>query len=136
MAKQRKMPEDDYIEVMKREWRPVRLDPSAIPEFLKGIPEQSLHSIIASGTLGPGIDYAGEILPAGEFIGGIDVYRHAPDDPVELNKDWYAVLRVPDSDAILLVAGPCKDNEHWLDEVSARVRDAEILALPKRPDVD
>ena len=72
------------------------------------------------------------LVSSGELIGGIDVYRRDPDDPVELNKDWYAVLRDPGTDAMFLVSGPFRDEEHWLDELSARVRDAEILALPKK----
>ena len=137
MAKRaKKMHFDEFEEVMKREWSAVRLDSSAVPEFLNGIPEEKVHSVVASGTQMPGIDYSDDFIPSGELIGGIDVYRHAPDDPVELNKDWYAVLRDPDSDAMFLVSGPFKDDEHWLDEVSPRVRDAEILALPKKPNED
>ena len=123
---------DEFKEVMKREWSTVRLDPGSVPEFLNGIPEKKLHSVVASGTQLPGIDYSDRYLSSAELIGGIDVYRYAPDDPVELNKDWYAVLQDPDSDAMFLVSGPFKDDEHWLDEISPRVRDAEILAIPRK----
>lgn len=128
----KKMEVDEFEEVMEREWATVRLDPDAIPNFLSGIPEKKVHSIVASGTKLPGVYYSDEVVSSGVLIGGIDVYRNAPDDPVELNKDWYAVLRVPNNDAILMISGPIKDSAHWLDEVSTRVRDAEILALPKK----
>lgn len=133
MAKRvKKMSIGEFNEIQQREWGAVQLVAGAIPEFLRGIPDEKLHSVVASGTRLPGVGYSDHLVPSGELIGGIDVYRNAPDDPVELNKDWYAVLRDPDSDAMVLVSGPFKDDEHWLDELSPRVRDAEILAIPKR----
>jgi hypothetical protein len=134
MAKRvKKMPALEFEAVQQRRWAPVRLVSGAIPEFLRAIPKEKLHSVLASGTQLPGVEYSDRLVTSGELIGGIDVYRHAPEDPVELNKDWYAVLRDPRSDAMFLVSGPIKDGDHWLDELSPRVRDAEIVALPKKP---
>lgn len=128
----KKMDIDEFEEVMNREWSTVQLNPDAIPEFLKGIPDEKINLIVASGTWLQGMHYSDDLVPSGEIIGGIDVYRNAPDDPVELNKDWYAVLRHPDSNAVLLISGPIEDDEHWLDEVSLRVQRAEIVAIPKK----
>ncbi len=71
-------------------------------------------------------------IPAGELVGGIDVYRNAYDDPVRLNKDWYAIIQEQGSDAMFLVAGAIKDHEHWLDEISDRLKNAEILGVPPK----
>jgi hypothetical protein len=60
------------------------------------------------------------------------VYRLAPDDPVELNKDWYAVLIDPDDDTMLLIDGPIRDEEHWIDELPQRLKGIEVLAVPKK----
>ena len=128
----KKMPREEFEEVMQREWHPVELTGDAIPTFLQGIPEERLHKIVASGVPVSGMVYKSEIIPSGNLIGGIDVYRNAPDDPVELNKDWYAVIRVPHTDTLLLVEGPIKDEEHWIDEVPRRLNGAEILGIPKK----
>jgi hypothetical protein len=133
MAKRVKlMPVEEFLRVMQREWAPVHLVAGLIPAFLQRIPDAKLHAIVASGTRLPGLAYSDDLIPSGELIGGIDVYRNAPDDPVPLNKDWYAVIRAPDSDAMFLVPGPFRDDEHWLDELPIRVQDAEVLALPRR----
>jgi hypothetical protein len=71
--------------------------------------------------------------PNDDCAGGIDVYRNSRDDPVELNKDWYAVVAIPGTDTMFLVEGPFKDDEHWLNEIPKRLRGAEILGVPKKP---
>lgn len=133
MAKRvkKKMPFKQFERIGQREWRPVKVVGDAIPDFLQGIPRDRIHTIVASGTLGPGLEYCGEAVPSGRLVGGIDVYRNAPDDPVELNKDWYAVIRIVDTDTMLLVEGPIKDEEHWIDEIPHRLQGIEILGLPK-----
>lgn len=62
----------------------------------------------------------------------MDVYRNAPDDPVPFNKDWYAVVAHPDDPTMLLVDGPQKDAEHWLESISERCTGIEILGVPKQ----
>ena len=124
------MPQQKFAEVMKREWAPVKLVGEAVPEWLKGIPTGVVHSIYASGTQLPGISYSNTAVSAASLIGGIHVYRNAPDDPVELNKDWYAVVAIPNSDSMLLVLGPNKDAEHWLNEIPGKLKGAEILGVP------
>ena len=123
----KRMPYQQFIEVMKREWTPVRLVGDAIPEWLRGIPCDIMHSVYASGTLLSDVPYSGTPVPSGLLIGGIDVYRNAPDDPVDLNKDWYPVITLPETDSMLLLAGPIKDAEHWLDEVPDQLEGVEVL---------
>ncbi len=65
-------------------------------------------------------------------MGGLDVYRRAPDDPYEPNKDWYAVIAIPESNGMLLVQGPIADSEHWLNQIPKRLEGAEVLAVPPR----
>jgi hypothetical protein len=127
----KKMPENQFREIMKRNWVPVQVSGGAIPTFLRHIPSFKLHAVYASG--GPYTDmvYSGGAVPADGLIGGIDVYRNAPDDPVALNKDWYAVIRTADQ-TDYLVAGPIKDNEHWLNELPARLANVEILSVPPK----
>jgi hypothetical protein len=130
----KKMPEAEFKEVMKREWAPVQLIDGAIPEWMAGIPEDLIDKVMASGTNMPDLSYSTQTVPSGQLIGGIDVYRNAPDDPVDLNKDWYAVVKNTETDAMLLIDGPFKDDEHWLDEIPKRLKGVEILALPRKID--
>jgi len=128
------MPLGEFVEVMNYEWRPVQLAGTSVPTWLQNIPGSVLHSIYASGAPYPGTVYTGPGVPSAELVGGFEVYRHAPDDPVELNKDWYAVVRVPGTAWALLVTGPFKDAEHWLNEIPKRLAGAEVFGVPKKPD--
>lgn len=128
----KKMPLEQFEDVMGREWRPVELRGDSIPDWAQGLPESIRHSIMASGTKLSGSSYSSETIPSGEIIGGIDVYRNAPDDPVDLNKDWYAVVVIPGDDSLLLVDGPFKDAEHWLDELPQRLKGIEVWGIPKK----
>ncbi len=128
----KKMPEEQFKEVLKRNWTPVQLVGGAIPLWLQGIPQDKLHSIYASGGGGVANSYTDGAIPSGVLIGGIDVYRNAPDDPVELNKDWYPVFSIAEENTIFLVAGPIKDTEHWLNEIPERLDNVEILAVPPK----
>lgn len=127
--KLKKMPFAEFEQIRLREWRPVKLEGAAIPPLFAGIPPQLLHSVYASGTFSGAIQYgAGATVSGGDLVGGIDVYRKAPDDPVLLNKDWYAVVKKDDSH--LIIDGPHKDLEHWLNAVPQRLVGAEVLAVP------
>jgi hypothetical protein len=129
----KKMPEEQFIEVLKRNWTPVQLTGEAMPSWLQNIPKDILHSVYASGGGGIPSNYSGGAIPSGVLIGGIDVYRNAPDDPVDLNKDWYPVFSIAEANDIFLVTGPIRDAEHWLNEIPSRLDDVEILAVPPRP---
>jgi hypothetical protein len=128
------MPLGQFDEVMKREWRPVQLAGTAVPTWLQNIPGTVLHSVYGSGAPFLGTVYVGPGVPSAELVGGIDVYRYAPDDPVELNKDWYAVVRVPGTASMLLATSPFKDAEHWLNAIPERLTGAEVLGVPRKPD--
>lgn len=74
MAKRiKKMPIEQFAEVMKRNWKPVELVGSASPDWLKNIPKDVLNS------------------------------------------------------------GPILDDEHWLDQIPEKLRNAEVLGVPKKP---
>ena len=126
------MPLEEFEGVMQRTWSPVKLEDDAIPSWLSGIPPRVLHSVYASGTASEGIPLANSTIPSGHLIGGIDVYRNAPDDPYDLNKDWYAVITMPDSNGMLLIEGPISDSEHWLSEIPDRLKGAEVVAVPPK----
>jgi len=128
----KKMPREQFKVVLQREWIPVKLVGDALPDWAKGISEKVLHSVIASGTKTSGLPYRSATIPSGRLVGGLDVYRYAPDDPVELNKDWYAVVVVPHQDNTLLVDGLFKDTEHWLNDIPSRLKEIEVLGYLKR----
>ena len=63
-------------------WSPVKLESDAIPDWLQNMPRNVMHSVYASGTsAGGGSDYSDVSIGTGQLIGGIDVYRNAPEDP-------------------------------------------------------
>jgi hypothetical protein len=118
----------EFEEVFQRNWEPVVLVGDALPGFTKSIPA---CCIIASGEISFSGLYSSQ-RTRGRLVGGIDVYRHSPDDPVPLNKDWYAVVASGDNPSVLLVDGPLKDSEHWLGEIPQRYARAELVGSPKR----
>jgi hypothetical protein len=124
------MPVDQFEDVMDRSWAPVKLEGEAIPDWLSGIPSTLIHSVYASGTRPPGLSYSDSTISSAELLGTIEVYRNAPDDPVDLNRDWYPIIRFSSSDTMLLVRGPISDSDHWLDSIPDSLSDAEILAVP------
>lgn len=119
---------------MKREWTPVKLVGEALPRWMDNMPDSIFATALASGTCNvvQSQPYQSVQIPSGQLIGGMDIYRHSPDDPVPFNKDWYAVVRTADDAAILLVDGPQKDAEHWLSDIATRCKGLEVLGVPKK----
>jgi hypothetical protein len=130
--KLKRMPVNAFEAVLERQWCPVELSGVSVPSFLQNLPPHLLNSVYASGTRMSGTFYSDHLIPSGELIGGIDVYRNAPDDPVALNKDWYPVVRVSGNDTLFLVTGPWRDAEHWIDKVPERLKGADVVAVPAK----
>jgi hypothetical protein len=132
--KLKKMSVTNFEAVMQRDWMPVKLVGDALPPWARNIPESVLATALASGTCNVvrSQPYQSQQIPSGQLIGGLDIYRHSPDDPVPFNKDWYAVVRSPDDPTLLLVDGPQKDAEHWLTDITERCKGLEVLGLPKK----
>ena len=129
------IPRLEFDKIAEFSWAPIKLQGSAVPAFLRGIPDAVVHAVYASGTTaGGGVAYSDATIGTGQLIGGIDVYRKAPDDPVELNKDWYAVVVPPDDSPYYLISGPIRDDEHWLDDVPERLNGAKVFGAPRRHD--
>lgn len=135
MARIKKISRALFEVVMDRHWTPVELVEDALPEFAKAVPSEVRFRVLASGEYNAAVvrNYTSKLIPAGELVGGVDVYRNAPDDPVALNKDWYAVVRSPHDPTMLLVDGPIRDDEHWLHELPGRYQGVEVLGVPKQP---
>ena len=114
------MPKKEFDRVADRQWVPVLLSGEGRPNWIRGIPEEKVGYILASGTyIDPrivemnGISYSGA-------VGGMDVYRHDKSDIAKgfpVNKDHYILVLDAKEDNVLLVHGPLKDNEHWLEEL-------------------
>lgn len=127
------MPAAEFEVVMKHNWNPVKLVGDALPTWMENIPESVMAETLASGNgVAEARQYSSEQIPSGQLVGGIDVYRHAPDDSVPFNKDWYAVVIHPNDPTMLLVDGPQKDAEHWLESIAERCKGVRILGVPKK----
>jgi hypothetical protein len=123
----------EFQAVLDRNWQPAELVGDNIPSFLKRIPDTVRYKIYASGGPYEGItNTGGAAIPSGELIGGIDVYRYGIGDPVRFNKDWYPVLSLDNGGTLLLVYGPLKDNEHWIDEIPERLGGVTVLGIPPK----
>ena len=128
----KKISKKQFEEVIRRNWVPVRLVGDALPDFARGIPKQVLHTFLASGQYKYEAPYKSAMIPSGNLIGGMDVYRNAPDDPVALNKDWYAVVSSDQDETMFLVEGPIKDDEHWIDDIPKRYAGVQVVGVPKK----
>lgn len=123
----------EFDKILRLDWEPEVMDQAEWPSWLKGIPEEKVYAVLASGSntnLPPERD--GNVTAHGQ-IGGIDVYRYAePTDGVAFNKDWYRVIRDPSDPQHLYVVGPIRDNEHYLDELPERLQHfaAKIARVP------
>jgi hypothetical protein len=122
------IPVSDFEPVFERQWRPVVLQGQALPPRFRSLPDALGCEFIASGERLATTPYPSRRLRNARLVGGIDVYRDAPDDPVALNKDWYAVLAV-DSHPDLLFVERRRDSEHWIDERPARYDGIEVIIL-------
>ena len=115
--------------VFARAWEPVLLGVDDRPDWMQAIPEEKLYAVIVSGDIEPGTTGFSEADLANVTfeVGGIDVYRHAETiDGVRLNKDWYRVILDPQNPLHLIVTGPHRDSEHWIDDLPTRLRHLDV----------
>jgi len=114
------MPKQEFDKIADRSWVPVLLSGEGKPNWIRGIPDDKLEFIVASGAyIDPRIVESDGITYSG-VIGGMDVYRYDQEDESRgypINKDHYILVIDPEEDNALLVNGPLKDNEHWLEKL-------------------
>jgi len=111
---------EEFKQIVSRNWVPVQYSESNWPTWMKNIPSHKVELVLASGTFIDPRTVLVEGVTISGAVGGMDIYRHDPNDAPQgfpINKDHYVLMVDPDSGACLLVAGPYKDNEHWLSEL-------------------
>ena len=116
----KKMPSNEFQAIADRNWVPVKLSESSWPAWMRGIPREKVEIVLASGTFIDSRILETQGATISDVLGGMDIYRNDPNDLARgfpINKDHYILLLDPESDACLLVAGPFRDNEHWLTEL-------------------
>jgi hypothetical protein len=123
--------EKEFELIKRREWSPVELTYNTLPNWVKSIPEDKRRHVYASGS---GLKKLNHQYAECKVVGGIDIFRNAKSEiePVDWNKDHYVIIRTSENDDALLVIGPLKDNEHWINEIPGRFRNVEILSLDKK----
>ena len=116
----RKMTFNEFEPISELLWVPVVLAGERRPEWMGGIPEEKVELVLASGTfIDPRIVQAHGATISG-VVGGMDIYRYDQKDEAKgypINKDHYLIVLDPLTDDALLVLGPYKDHEHWLEEL-------------------
>jgi len=119
IMKKKQMSKTEFAKVASRKWVPVLIIGDGRPDWMKGIPENKLELVLASGTfIDPRIVEHNGVTYSG-VVGGMDIYRQDVNDVGKgypINKDHYIIVLDPKNDNALLVNGLLKDNEHWLEE--------------------
>jgi len=125
----KRITEEEFQPIMEREWQPVKLTDDTLPSRLRSIPEDQRCHAYASGSCSGNYNQQYE----GYKVGGVDIFRDARShrEPVDWNKDHYVIIRDLKNDNALLMYGPLKDNEHWINEIPDRLKNVEILTLDK-----
>ena len=124
MPRRKTIRTSDFLPVFAEEWRPVILEGDAMPPFARSVPEALLCCTIASGQ--DSIATPSRLVRSGYRVGGVEIYRHSPDDPVPLNMDRYTIVTTGDPET-LAVDGPFKDGEHWVTEIPARYQGIKVI---------
>ena len=111
--------------IKERNWQSVKLTYDSLPEWMKAIPVPQRAHVYASG--GSKIKFNERY--EGYEVGGMDVFRDAKDhpEPVNWNKDHYVIISNPETNDSLLMYGPFKDQEHWINDIPNRLKNVEIL---------
>lgn len=122
----KKVPREPFDEIGSVYSEPVQFTPETIPACLSGIPSDILCSVYGSVSPSQATPYYDCDNRIGDLIGGVDVYRYSPDDPVPLNRDWYPLVQLDDDSCCYLLDGPKKPPDHWLEEIPGRLKGARI----------
>lgn len=95
---------------------PVYFEEDSLPSALGGIPNELRYGFIASGELMAPSSFESRRLGHSTRVGGIYVFRHAPDDPKPFNRDDYSLLPSQRHPEQLWLDGPYHHpTEHWAD---------------------
>jgi len=132
MSRIKTVTKDEIHDLISYDWEPVQFTLDSIPACLSGIPSDVFFTAYGSISPSQATPYSSPAIPGGQLIGGIDVFRHSPDDPVPLNKDWYALVELDGDDCIYFIEGPKKLHDHWRDDLPARLKNARLRTVPKR----
>ena len=112
--------------IMKKNWMPVKLSETTLLYPLKRIPKNQRIHVYASGCSLTN-SYSDEC--GGKVVGGCCVFRDAQDhpEPYILNKDHYVIIEETPADDSLLMCGPLKDSEHWINCIPDRLKKASRI---------
>ncbi len=116
---------EEWAIISEKNWTPVELIGNGLPESLKQIPSDQRLRVFASGCVLTSV----ESVPDGSLIGGVDVFRLAKThpEPVDYNKDHYAVKKSTMGEPILLLYNE-NDNEHWIENIPDRLNNVEVIS--------
>ena len=133
------MSADELRIVQERNWMPVTLAGAAIPAWMRGIPEERLLQVMGSGTFwDTQMEELGDTVIE-NVVAGYDVFRYDANDEslgYPVNKDHYVVFKDSGNDEMYFVAGPVKDDDHWLSELPEACPTIEIIEFPSDEDLE
>ena len=79
------------------------------------------------------LPYRSRLINDGSRVGGMYVFRHAPEDPMAFNRDDYSILVSGAEADILWIDGPYRHpTEHWTNDVPAHLQGTEVIGVPRR----
>jgi len=132
--KRKYITEEEFRPIMQKKWLPVELLYDTLPCWMKKVPESQRCHVYASGS---SVGISSKQFEGYE-VGGFDVFRDARNHPehtryqVNWNKDHYVVIRDPEKNDMLLMYGPIKDHEHWINKIPERLKNVEILTFDRK----
>lgn len=124
----KRMKVEEFQAVFDRNWTRVDMTLTQ-PDWMKAVPAVRC---LASGSNVQPVNTAVEGRLFSSAVGGIDVFRHDPQDTQyggTYNKDHYVIMRDADENW-LLVFGPYRDNEHWVSAIPSKFQSVEVLLPP------
>lgn len=119
MKRPKEMSFSEFSAVQGYDWSPVKLNDQTKPAWMQNIPNTLINSVYASGSHYSGIPTANPQVASAYIVGGIEVFRNAPDGPSALDKDSYQVISGSNL-SNLIVLGPSRDPEHWINAIPQR----------------
>ena len=129
--KRKSMTKAEFDEIMKKDLVPIEVLSADRPNWAKGIPDEKLFAVFASGSA----DTPATLQNVPNQVGGFDIFRNAePIDRVNYNRDHYMVVLDPSNENQLWVLGPYKadpkrpEEKHHTDDLPAHLQVARINA--------
>lgn len=130
MKERKKVDPQIANDILNQNWVRYEIVNHSLFPGLDSIPSGVVAHVYFSGSFSANAPYSSSAVSSATLIGGAEIFRNSPDDPVKYNKDTYAIVMIPGS-GYIYVDGPFKDHEHWIDEIPNRFAGTQIYTASR-----